>query len=270
LGSSSILPDVPRRRELRQALVARNLLRRGVPRSYWFREVANFGDDLAPDVLGWALGVRPEWVDHRHSPKILGLGSLMHRLGARDTVWGTGAISAERIRPPKGVTFLAVRGPLTRDLLDAEVPAVYGDPALLLPRFHNFPIEQRHEVGIVPHYVDLPSVEHEPRGKLIDVRRPWRQVVDDIRSCRTIVSSSLHGLIVAEAYGIPAAWTQITDDVAGDGFKFRDYYASTGRDAGVPAAWGRGLGHAVDSARAPAEFDTSALLQAVHRLKRNP
>jgi hypothetical protein len=43
-----------------------------------------------------------------------------------------------------------------------------------------------------------------------------------------IVSSSLHGLIIAHAYGREAAWLKFSDRPLGDDFKFRDYWASIG------------------------------------------
>ena len=57
-------------------------------------------------------------------------------------------------------------------------------------------------------------------------------------ACAYIVSSSLHGICVAEAYGIPAVWVRLADNIVGGEFKFRDYYASTGRDM-HPQDWRR-------------------------------
>lgn len=65
---------------------------------------------------------------------------------------------------------------------------------------------------------------------LIDVRWPWRKVIDQITKCRRIISTSLHGLIVAEAYGIPAVW--LSDKIPHT--KYQDYYLSTGREV-LPA-----------------------------------
>ncbi len=53
-------------------------------------------------------------------------------------------------------------------------------------------------------------------------------MIDNILSCEIILSSSLHGLIVADAYNTPSSWIKFSNKVYGNGFKFRDYYASIG------------------------------------------
>ena len=51
-------------------------------------------------------------------------------------------------------------------------------------------------------------------------------VIENLCDCERIVSSSLHGLIMATAYGIPCRWAELSDNVIGDGTKFRDFFQS--------------------------------------------
>ena len=62
----------------------------------------------------------------------------------------------------------------------------------------------------------------------------WKQFIDKILSCELILSSSLHGLIVSDAYGIPNHWCQIHFKMDDDGFKFRDYFFSVNKQPYSP------------------------------------
>jgi polysaccharide pyruvyl transferase WcaK-like protein len=53
-------------------------------------------------------------------------------------------------------------------------------------------------------------------------------VIEEIYSCDTVISSSLHGIIVAHAYNIPAVWVKFSNNLFGDGIKFYDYFESVG------------------------------------------
>ena len=57
----------------------------------------------------------------------------------------------------------------------------------------------------------------------------WTDVIDLIVNSDYVFSSSLHGLIIAEAYGIPNYRIKISDLIIGGDFKFDDYYASIGK-----------------------------------------
>jgi pyruvyltransferase len=86
------------------------------------------------------------------------------------------------------------------------------------------------ELGIIPHFVDKENdaiLRLEKEGvKIIDIFAGETEFLDQVNRCEHVVSSSLHGLIVADAYGIPSKWIKISDKVFGDDFKYSDYYKS--------------------------------------------
>jgi pyruvyltransferase len=235
--------------------------------TYWYDRVPNLGDALAPVILAHVSGAVPVHVPPDTPGKVLGVGSNLSKLAEADTVWGAGALWDEPIDPPAGVRILAVRGPRTRAVLRTDVPPVYGDPVLLLPRWHTPAAATRHEVGVVPHYADREAMRtHDPAIAWIDVTGPWREVVDRIAGCAVIVSSSLHGLIVAEAYGIPAVWVRAGDRVLGGAFKFDDHYLGTGRDARPPVAFQDGIATALRHLAPAPVWDPQPLLEAARDL----
>ena len=114
----------------------------------------------------------------------------------------------------------------------------YGDPALLLPLYYQpKTINKKFKLGIIPHVIDqqhpfvLNIRQNHPDVLIIDLGnyRKWTDVIDQICSCEQIASSSLHGLIVSDAYGIPNCWIELTGNISGGYFKFYDYASSIDR-----------------------------------------
>jgi autotransporter strand-loop-strand O-heptosyltransferase len=172
--------------------------------------------------------------------KIVGIGSSMKYVRPDDYVWGTGCIDEHNIgnRPRK---VYSVRGPLTRDVLlkrGWDVPEVYGDPALLFPKIYNPTVEKKYKIGLIPHCVDfyslegLKSINHiEKLGiKIINVTAGIYEFIDQLKECEYIISSSLHGLIAADAYGIPNHRVKISKLLLGGDFKYLDHYSSVKRE----------------------------------------
>jgi len=159
------------------------------------------------------------------------IGSIFSLIGPKTIVWGSGVISLnDPIRKPKNI--LAIRGPLSRKALlskGIKCPKIYGDPALLLPKYYKPKSKKKYELGIIPHYVDYHKIKrkiNDKRIKIINVKKPTEHVIEEIFSCKKTISSSLHGLIVSHAYRIPSLWAEFSDHVVGKGFKFRDYLKS--------------------------------------------
>ena len=64
--------------------------------------------------------------------------------------------------------------------------------------------------------------------KFISFNNSAEHFVDEILMCKHVISSSLHGLIIAHVYLVPAMAIKISDNVEGGDFKFSDYYRSLG------------------------------------------
>lgn len=169
--------------------------------------------------------------------------SLEHAQRKGGVVWGVGFITEQQGIASHPPAVHAVRGYRSLERLrklGISCSDVVGDPALLLPRFYNArPLKRRYRVGIIPHCYELdlsvvqPSVLPED-ALLIDITGDLFDVVDQINACDEIISSSLHGLICAESYGVPSVWVHLSSRPVGDGFKFHDYYSSIGRTVSGP------------------------------------
>jgi pyruvyltransferase len=188
------------------------------------RPVRNFGDLLGPVIvreLVAQLGLGGA-VERR---RLLAVGSVLHFGRPGDVVWGAGR-NAKAGAPPDGLDVRAVRGPRTG--ADHPAAVVGGDPALLLaglrPDLLVHPT-RRTGVAIVPNLNELASVT-DRRG-ILSPRAPLARVLRTIARSTLVVGSSLHGVIVAEALGVPARAVRAVEEPA---FKYEDYYLATGRD----------------------------------------
>lgn len=200
------------------------------------RPIGNFGDLLGPMIVErmrerLGLDVAVGLPDRR----LLSVGSILQYAQNGDVVWGSGING--KVEPPWAtldvLDIRAVRGPLTRRRLlehGFSVPKVYGDPALLLPELFPELVDwagepKRHPFTIVPNLHDLAALTG--RSNVLSPRAPVWRVLERIARSELVVGSSLHGIIVAEALGVPA---RLVAPARENLFKYRDYFESTGRD----------------------------------------
>jgi pyruvyltransferase len=225
----------------------------------------NFGDRLSPVVVGELLADRGYSLtcQAERPRRLLAIGSILHFARDGDVIWGTGLngkIDSSEHRF-ETVDVRAVRGPLTAEFLaqrGVDVPEVYGDPALLLP--HLFAgclhASKRRAHVFMPHLHDLAHTAGWP--DVISPRLPWSRCLLSILDARFVMASSLHGLVVAEAFGIPARYVRLSD--AEDLFKYQDYVLGTGRPK---LEYARCREEAIEmGGMAPPTFDERALLRA--------
>ena len=208
--------------------------------------VPNFGDELSPEVVTFVTG-RAVVRTGRMTCDLAGIGSILDRylapkgrlvtavraaVGRPVRVWGSGIIKA-RDKTGHSLVPLALRGVLTRDILGAPLTTPLGDPGLFAAAMLGRQTVRR-DIGIVPHYNNkfdpmVAALAKLPGVRILDVERGGTEVCRDIGQCAVILSSSLHGLIVADAFGIPNWRLGFKTQLKGGDFKFLDYASALGR-----------------------------------------
>jgi len=189
--------------------------------------VNNFGDVLTPKLFDYYQ------IEYEYSNNFdtISIGSIGNKSKSGTLVLGSGVAWKDTKINPNSVWKFA-RGPLTRDCViksGGKCPEIYGDPALLLPNFCD-ESKKKYDLGIVPHYKEYKMVKSKfPKYKIINLNNPNPiDVAKEITSCRSIISSSLHGIICSHAYNIPCSWVKFSDVIIGDDTKYKDHYQSIG------------------------------------------
>jgi pyruvyltransferase len=213
------------------------LARRRPPGLFFFRRnfrFRNFGDELSPVLVAAILRHKfpsAKWSLQHKSRNMLAIGSIMHFAKDFDVIWGTGinGKALENSYKFNSLDVRSVRGPRTwQFLLDMGIrsPKIFGDPALLAPKFLKRPrvYNKIRDFIVIPHYHDLNAFEGV--DNLISPLQPLQTVLSDILSSKKVISSSLHGVILAEAYGIPAVL--VLPNLEEEKYlKYLDYYEGT-------------------------------------------
>jgi pyruvyltransferase len=198
---------------------------------YWWCGRPNFGDLLTPLLFQRFTDVRLTWV-RPAAAVVIASGSILEHMPPRwaGIVAGAGKLHEASTVDLSQATVLGLRGPLTA----AGVPGDYalGDPGLIADELVSG-VEKIHNLGIVPHWSDT-VLERRPEFTRYDplIIRPGGDPLDVIRqigSCRKIVASSLHGLVLADAFGIPRRTElAVRPPYEGGDFKYRDHAAVVG------------------------------------------
>lgn len=198
------------------------------PGVFWHVGTPNFGDDINPSIYGLLSGRTVRLQTARNRPHFLGMGSILQKATSDSVVLGSGFLRRPEAPFPASARFVAVRGRLSRDHIRADGPVHLGDPMVLLDRVFKPSGLKTHAIGVVPHVSEVSALRRlSPEGvKVIDpADSPWK-VIEAIASCERIMSQSLHGLIVADALGIPNLWLAPSVSMAGGEFKFLDYFST--------------------------------------------
>lgn len=225
------------RLDLEQRAEAMGLTPEQRPALWWMEQPypGNLGDILNPYIVERLSGLPPRFVPKGDG--ILAIGSVIKFAREGTHVWGAGTPRMTDSLSPKA-SYHAVRGPLTRQLVlesGGHAPEIYGDPAMLMPLIRPA-AQKRHRLGVIRHYTHA-SLPLQISGDVVEIGldrvgySDIEQFTDELTACEAIISTSLHGLIIAHAYGIPtrrAVFSAADRQIPGDGTKFSDHYAAFG------------------------------------------
>ena len=202
-------------------------------RVHWGRHLNNFGDCLTPDILKY-YGMTPAYISSNEEADIILAGTILQwvKPSFNGYIVGTGG-DRGKIPSFPYAKIKAVRGKYTRDCLNLSSDVLLGDPGLLMSYIYSSHVEQIYELGIILHFVDkdkylFDNIKKRGGVLFINVLDSPKHVVSKIKKCKHIVSSSLHGLIIADAYHIPNAWILNRNTMPTHFYeeKFEYYYSS--------------------------------------------
>ena len=202
---------------------------RVAPTGYWWRGKPNFGDLLTPLLLSHFSDLEVIWAPAKDA-SLLCVGSVLDQIQPEwnGTVLGSGKLKSYSEVDLSNARVLGLRGPMTAHRVKGvRGDFAIGDPGLLANELVPI-VEKKHRLGLVPHWSDT-TLEKRPeflRYDPIIIRpsEPPLEVIRKIGECQKIVASSLHGIILADAFGIPRR-IEMTERFAKEGgdFKFRDH-----------------------------------------------
>lgn len=204
----------------------------------------NLGDELSLIVVKYMLDIKGMDINQRTwtTKHLYAIGSIILLGYQNATVWGSGILHVDsgmdrwlHRYPMRKLDIRAVRGPYTRDRLiklGYKCPAIYGDPAILMPLIYHPMVTKKYKYALIPHYTKYEqyNVKYGNQKDLIVISmitNDYKSVLDMICSAEIVISGSLHGIILSESYGVPTVFLRESD--VKDDFKYADYYASTNR-----------------------------------------
>lgn len=221
-----------------------------VPIFYWKPNrpdlKSNFGDEMAVWILSRMTNAELLYVNGNQNGKLLTIGSILNHYALNgDYIWGSG-INGKLLDSNGEIYFTpyvrqlnvyAVRGELTRNFLLSKniiCPEVYGDPGLLFshlyPEYKYKP--KKGKVKIFSHYHDKSYFNNNKfiiENNITIIHADWdfNRILDEVLECEFLMSTALHGLIIADSFNIPNRYLRISEHE--NMFKFDDYYSGTNR-----------------------------------------
>ena len=157
-------------------------------------------------------------------------------------MWGSGTLfDQHEIGWPQRLHVHALRGALTAERVGVR-GITLGDPGILSSRLIRQPKKDSY-VAAVPHFLDKRRLADLPKHwRLVGPDQPVDDVLTQIASAELVLSSSLHGLIAADLFGIPCVWIAfLGGQPDSPTHKFLDYASTRGRNFNAPITWAEAM-----------------------------
>nr|WP_024593350.1 polysaccharide pyruvyl transferase family protein [Pseudoalteromonas sp. TB13] len=192
-----------------------------------FPKKLNVGDALSAYIV-W--NVMQEKGGVKYTNRMLAIGSILNHGRTGDTIWGTGynSVKADSTYIFEDLDVHAVRGPLTKRFLEKKgvsVPEVYGDPGILASRYFSNSDIKDIDYLVIPHISENKNKFIAPN--VLETKGCVEKFMKKIVRAKKVISSSLHGIIIAESFGIEAVLLKNNNGEGNE--KYQDYYLGTGR-----------------------------------------
>lgn len=221
---------------------------------YYYKNAINFGDRLSVDICKNIFNIETTYTEPQNCEAAF-IGSILENFLQENNnpikylkkpvkIWGSGFICPEKFPESKStlkrrLKIYALRGRLSQKRMEKiynqKLDTPLGDPGLLAEKLIDFRnIKKEYEIGIIPHYTEYglevyKNIQKQiPESLIIDIRDTPKEILKKIAKCKTIISSSLHGLIAADSMHIPNIRAVASDAIIGGDYKFDDYYSAYG------------------------------------------
>lgn len=219
--------------------ISNNIINKKQINLEWWDFKENLGDYLAVVIYKWILE-KFSLEEHKKTFKTIHLmtvGSIIGMKAFDSTIWGSGihclnsAKSIVSSRLYVKYDIRAVRGPITRFLLMSagySCPENYGDPGSLMPLIYKpKDTSKNYKISVIYHLSQANEKKREGLNYINIQTKDYKKFINEIVKSELIISSSLHGIILAESYGVPAIF--LNEKMDNEIIKFFDWYYSTGR-----------------------------------------
>lgn len=196
--------------------------------------LGNVGDDLNPWLFSKILS--QPFTDTSETT-LIGIGTLLSEGLTRKPaicqakevfVFSTGSWPNQRPELDDRWTIFGVRGPRTAERLGLPPNMAIGDGGYLVRNLDIPRPAAPFEIGFTPHHksvnhIDWQAICAEVGVKFISPRKPVESFIEELLTCRKLITEAMHGAILADAFRIPWVPIRISEQFLED--KWQDWAA---------------------------------------------